>query len=105
MAIEIYRNSFSFLSSRYEEKMNGQCVRSGDLETMVVAEADHMQIRFYLSNIGDLDINDFSIFEFTDEMTELSSERISYCHDTNFPDPNEPVECQLFLNGTTISGI
>ncbi len=85
--------------------MNGQCLRKGNTEAEIVAESTATDIRFYISDIGSLNINDFSIFEFADETNELVSGRIIYYHEEDTPRPNEPVECHLFRTGTTISGI
>lgn len=103
--MEIYKNNFSFHATRYEEWMNGQCLRKGFIETEIVAESTTTDIRFYISKTGPLEINDSSTFEFTDETNELVLDRIIYYHETDSPEPNEPVECQLFMDGALISGI
>lgn len=103
--MEIYKNSFSFHTTRYEEWMNGQCLRKEFIESEIVAESTTTEIRFYISETGPLEINNFSVFEFTDETNEQVLHRIIYYHEADFPEPNEPVECQLFRNGATISGI
>lgn len=103
--MDIYRNNFSFHTTRYEEWMNGQCIGSDALETEIVAEASRTDIRFYISDIGNLEINSSSVFEFSDETTELVLDRIIYYHEVVSSEPNEPVECQLFRSGSTISGI
>lgn len=103
--MEIYKNNFSFHATRYEEWMNGQCLRKGFIESEIVAESTTTDIRFYISETGPLEINDSSVFEFTDEINELVLDRIIYYHETNSPESNEPVECQLFREGAMISGI
>ena len=103
--MDIYKNSFSFHVTRYEEWMNGQCLRKGFIETEIVAESTTTDIRFYISDKGTLDINDSSVFEFTDETNELILDRITYYHEADFPESNAPVECQLFIDGAMISGI
>ena len=103
--MEIYKNNFSFQATRYEEWMNDQCLRNGFFETEIVAESTTTDIRFYISEIGHLEINDSSVFEFTDETNELALNRIIYYHEAEFPEPNEPVECQLFRDGASISCI
>lgn len=100
-----YKNNFSFQTTRYEEWMNGHCIGNGNLSTEIVAEASKNDIRFYISDIGNLEINNYSVFEFSDETTELVLDRIIYSHESFSPEPNEPVECQLFRTGSTISGI
>lgn len=103
--MDIYRNNFSFHSTRYEEWMNGQCIGSGALETEIVAETSRTDIRFYISDIGNLEINSSSVFQFSDETTELDLDRIIYYHEVVSSEPDEPVECQLFRSGSTVSGI
>lgn len=103
--MDIYRNSFSFHATRYEEWMNGQCLRNGNVEVEIVAESTVTDIRFYISDTVSLNINDYSVFEFTDERDELVLDRIMYYHREDTPSPNEPVECLLFRTGTTISEI
>lgn len=103
--MEIYKNNFLFHATRYEEWMSGQCLRKGGIETVIVAESTTTDIRFYISETSSLGINDFSIFEFADETNELIMDRIIYYHETNSPEPNEPVECQLIRDGEVISGI
>lgn len=105
MAIELLRNSLSFHATRYEEWMNGQCIGNGCLDTDIVAEASRTDIRFYISKTDSLEINSSSVFEFTDETNELVLDRIIYYHESNSPDSNEPVECQLFTAGKAISRI
>ena len=101
----IYRNNFSFQTTRYEEWMNGQCVKKGCIEAEIVAESTTTEIRFYISKSDSLEVKASSVFEFTDETNELVLDSIIYYHEADFPEPNEPVECQLFSNGSTISGI
>ena len=103
--MEIYKNNFSFHATRYEEWMNGQCLRKGVIESEIVAESTTTDIRFYISDIGPLEINDSSVFEFTDETNELVLDRIIYYHEADSLETNEPVECQLFRDATMISGI
>lgn len=103
--MEIYKNNFSFHATRYEEWMNGQCLRKGVIESEIVAESTTTDIRFYISDIGSLEISDSSVFEFTDEANELVMDRIIYYHEADSPETNEPVECQLFRDGAMISGI
>ncbi len=103
--MEIYKNNFIFHATRFEEWMNGQCLRNGFIEAEIVAESTTTDIRFYISETSSLDINDFSVFEFTDEANEPILDRIIYYHETASPEPNEPVECQLFKDGIMISGI
>lgn len=101
----IYKNSFSFHATRYEEWMYGQCLRNGFIEADIVAESTTKDIRFYISETGSLEINDSSVFEFTDDTNELVLDRIIYYHKADSPESNEPVECQLFRDGTMISSI
>ena len=103
--MDIYKNSFSFHATRYEEWMNGRCLRKGFVESEIVAESTTTDIHFYISETGPLEINDSSVFEFTDEINELVLDRIIYYHETDSPESNEPVECQLFRDGAIISGI
>ena len=103
--MDFYRNSISFHTTHYEEWMNGQCIRSGCLEVEIVAESTPKDIRFYISNTDSLEINDSSVFEFTDETNELVLDRIIYYHESNSPDSNEPVECQLITAGEAMSRI
>ena len=103
--MNFYKNSFLFHATRYEEWMNGQCLRKGVIESEIVAESTTTDIRFYISETGPLEINDSSVFEFTDETNELVLDRIIYYHEEDSPEPNEPVECQLFRDGTMISGV
>jgi hypothetical protein len=103
--MDFYRNNFTFHASRYEEWMNGHCIGSGSIATEIVAEASKTDIRFYISDPGNLEINNFSVYDFSDETTELVLDRIIYSHESISPEPNEPVECQLFRTGSTISGI
>ena len=91
--------------TRYEEWMNGRCLKKGFIEIEIAAESTTTDIRFYISETGPLEINDSSVFEFTDETNELSLNRIIYYHEADFPEPNEPIECQLFRDGASISGI
>ena len=100
--MDVYRKSFVFHATRYEEWMDGQCLNGDLLETDIVAEASDYDIQFYISNVGNLEINCSSSFEFEDESTELILDRIIYNHNTDFSKPKEPVECQLFK---VISGI
>ena len=86
--MEIYKNNFSFHATRYEEWMNGQCLRKGFIETEIVAESTTTDIRFYISKTGPLEINDSSTFEFTDETNELVLDRIIYYHETDFQRKN-----------------
>lgn len=105
MQMEIYKNNFSLHATRYEEWINGQCLRKGFIETEIVAESTTTDIRFYIADTGPLEINESSVFEFTDETNELVLDRIIYYHETDSPESNEPVECQLFRDGAMISGI
>lgn len=103
--MDVFRENFSFHVIRYEEWMNGKCLRKGFIETEIVAESTTTDIRFYIADTGPLEINDSSVFEFTDETNELVLDRIIYYHETDSSEPNDPVECQLFRSGTMISGI
>lgn len=103
--MDVFRKNFSFHAIRYEEWMNGQCLGKGFIESEIVAESTTTDIRFYISETGPLEINDSSVFEFTDETNELVLDRIIYYHETDSPEPNDPVECQLFRAGSMISGI
>ena len=103
--MDFYRNSISFHTTHYEEWMNGQCIRSGNHDVEIVAESTKKDIRFYISDTDSLEINNSSVFEFTDETNELVLDCIIYYHETNSPDSNEPVECQLITDGKAISRI
>lgn len=103
--MDVYRKSFSFHSTRYEEWMNGQCINGDLFETDIVAEAYDRDIHFYISNTAELNINSNSSFEFEDESTELILDRIIYNHSSYVVKPNEPVECQLFREILGISRI
>lgn len=100
--MDVYRKSFVFRATRYEEWMDGQCINGDLFETDIVAEASSYDIQFYISNVGNLEINNTSTFEYEDESTELVLDRIIYSHDSDFLKSKEPVECQLFK---VISGI
>ena len=104
-SMEIYKNSFSFHTTHYEEWMNGKCVGNGWIDTIIFAAASSTDIRVYISDTGSLKINGSSVFEFTDESNELVLDRIIYYHETAYPDPTEPVECLLFETDKTISKI
>ena len=71
--MDVFRKNFSFHAIRYEEWMNGQCLGKGFIESEIVAESTTTDIRFYISETGPLEINDSSVFEFTDETNELVS--------------------------------
>ena len=103
--MELYRNSFLFHAIRFEEWSNGQCIGNGVIETDIMAEASKSNIRFYISSTGNLKISSSSVFEFSDESEELILDRIIYSHEVLSADPTEPVECQLFITGSTVSGI
>lgn len=83
--MDIYKNNFSFHATRYEEWMNGQCLRKGVIESDIVAESTTTDIRFYISETGPLEINDSSVFELTDETNELVLDRIIYYHEADSP--------------------
>ena len=103
--MEIYKNNFLFHATQYEEWMNGHCLRNGFIETEIVAESDTTDIHFYISETGPLEINAYSVFEFTDETNEQVLDRIIYYHESNYPDSHEPVECHLFTAGKALSRI
>ena len=103
--MDIYRNNFSFHSLRFEEWMNGVCTNKGVFETDIIAEASSSDIRFFITDVGSFNIKNSASFEFGDQSLELVLDRIIYYHETTEYESDVPIECQLFRNGNTISGI
>jgi len=103
--MDIYRSNFSFHSVRFEEWMNGVCTNKGVFETDIIAEASSNDIRFFISDVGNFNIQKSSIFEFGDQSLELVLDRIIYYHETSEYESDVPIECQLFRKADTISGI
>ena len=103
--MDIYRNNFSFHSLRFEEWMNGVCTNNGVFETDIIAEASSSDIRFFITDVGSFNIKNSASFEFGDQSLELVLDRIIYYHETTEHESDVPIECQLFRNGNTISGI
>lgn len=101
--MDIYRSNFSFHSVRFEEWMNGVCTNKGVFETDIIAEASSNDIRFFISDVGNFNIQKSSIFEFGDQSLELVLDRIIYYHETSEYESDVPIECQLFRKADTIS--
>jgi hypothetical protein len=94
-----------FRSLRFEEWMNGVCTNRGAYETDIIAEATSSDIRFFISDVGNFNLRNTSVFEFGDQSMELILDRIIYYHETLEYESDVPIECQLFRNADTISGI
>jgi hypothetical protein len=103
--MNIYRSNFVFRSLRFEEWMNGVCTNRGAYETDIIAEATSSDIRFFISDVGNFNLRNTSVFEFGDQSMELILDRIIYYHETLENESDVPIECQLFRNADTISGI
>lgn len=103
--MNIYRSNFVFRSLRFEEWMNGVCTNRGAYETDIIAEATSSDIRFFISDVGNFNLRNTSVFEFGDQSMELILDRIIYYHETLEYESDVPIECQLFRNADTISGI
>lgn len=103
--MNIYRSNFVFRSLRFEEWMNGVCTNRGAYETDIIAEATSSDIRFFISDVGSFNLRNTSVFEFGDQSMELILDRIIYYHETLEYESDVPIECQLFRNADTISGI
>lgn len=103
--MDIYRSNFVFRSLRFEEWMNGVCTNKGVFETDIIAEASSCDIRFFISDVGNFNLKNTSVFEFGDQSIELVLDRIIYYHETSDYESDVPIECQLFRNANTISGI
>ena len=85
--------------------MNGVCTNRGAYETDIIAEATSSDIRFFISDVGNFNLRNTSVFEFGDQSMELILDRIIYYHETLEYESDVPIECQLFRNADTISGI
>ncbi len=97
-----YKANFRFVANRYEEWLTGRCISKGPISTEIVAEVNGDEIHFELDDIGNIQMLKSFDFEILGKDYCVLADRIQYIHETWDFNPNVPIACNIFYNGSTM---
>lgn len=103
MMQNIYRKSFVFWATRFEEYQDGKCLNNGDCNTVIIAKVMNSEcIAILLQNNVPVKINrHFGLPIFGIQNGDVLDDRIQYGRipdSLSWDDSNEPVVCNIFNN-------
>lgn len=107
MGNQIYKKSFVFEASRYEEFENGRCISRGECNATIIAKVLNDEcIGMMLQGEVPVRINHrFGLPILGVQFGDVLEDRVQYGRvpdSLSWPDSNEPVVCNIFDNMTCI---
>lgn len=107
MEQNIYRKSFIFQTTRFEEYQNGRLIQQGSCNTTIIAKVISSDtIAMMLQNDIPVRINQrFGLPIFGSQNGDILADRIQYGRipdSFSWNDSNEPIVCNIFNNLTCI---